>query len=127
VVEEVAAAGDSSGMIGQLPTENEVANSTSGKDYATIEKLAWNKVKSLLGHEVVVKTKNGSMTWKVIESIDNENVIPEHNNLQYGLKDFSCGNYSEIIVKIFLCLMFRDWTEKLEKLNNSVVASKAKC
>jgi hypothetical protein len=57
VVEEVAAAGDSSGMIGQLPTENEVANSTSGKDYATIKKLAWDKVKSLLGHEVVVKTK----------------------------------------------------------------------
>ncbi len=69
------------------------------------------------------------MTWKVIESIDNENVIPEHNNLQYGLKDFSCGNYrkSEIIAKIFLCLMFRYWTEKLEKLNNAVVASKAKC
>jgi len=57
VVEEVAAAGDSSGMIGQLPTENEVANSTSGKDYATIKKLAWDKVKSLLGYEVVVKKK----------------------------------------------------------------------
>jgi len=57
VVTEVAAAGDSSGMIGHLPTENEVANRTSGKDYATIEKLAWNQVKSLLGHEVVVKTK----------------------------------------------------------------------
>jgi hypothetical protein len=69
------------------------------------------------------------MTWKVNESIDNENVIPEHKNLQYRLKDFSCGNYrkSEIIAKIFLHLMFRDWTEKLEKLNNAVVASKAKC
>jgi hypothetical protein len=69
------------------------------------------------------------MTWKVFESIDNNNVIPEHNNLQFGLKDFSCGDYrkSEIITKIFLCLMFRDWTEKLEKLNNAVVASKAKC
>ena len=31
VVTEVAAAGDSSGMIGQLPTENEVTNGTSGK------------------------------------------------------------------------------------------------
>jgi hypothetical protein len=50
---EVAAAGDSSGMIGQLPTENEVANSTSGKDYATIKKLAWDKVRcedKKLGH-----------------------------------------------------------------------------
>ena len=57
VVQEVAAAGDSSGMIGQLPTENEVAKSTSGKDYATTKKLAWDKVKSLLGHEVVLKRK----------------------------------------------------------------------
>jgi hypothetical protein len=60
------------------------------------------------------------MTWKVIESIDNNNVIPEHDNLQYGLKNFSCGNYrkSEILIaKIFLHLMFRDWREKVEKLN----------
>ncbi len=84
---EVVVAVDSSGMIGQLPTESEVANSTSGKDYATI-KLAWDKVKSLLGSEVVVKKKNGSTTWKVIESIDSYNVIPEHNNLHYGLEEF---------------------------------------
>ena len=64
LVEEV---GDSGGMIGQLPTENEVTNGTSSKDYTTIKKQAWDKVNSLLGDEVVVKTKkNGSMTWKVI-------------------------------------------------------------
>ena len=45
------------------------------------------KEKSLLGNEVVVKMKkNGLMTWKVIESFDNNDVIPKHNNLQYGLK-----------------------------------------
>jgi len=48
---EVAAAGDSSGMIRQLPTESKVANSTLGKDYAMVKKLAWDKVKSLLGSE----------------------------------------------------------------------------
>jgi len=130
VVEEVAAAGDSSGMIGQIPTENEVTNGTSGKDYTTIKRQAWDKVKSLLGQEVVVKTKkNGSMTWKVIESIDNDNVILEHDNSQYGLKDFSCSHYkkSEIVASIFLRLMFRDWREKLEKLNKAVLASKSKC
>jgi hypothetical protein len=69
------------------------------------------------------------MTWKVIESIDDYNVIPEHNNIQYGLKNFSCSNYkkSEIIAKNFLCLVFKDWKEKVEKLNNAVVNSKAKC
>ncbi len=35
--EGVAAAGDSSGMIVQLPSKREVANSTSGKDYATLK------------------------------------------------------------------------------------------
>jgi hypothetical protein len=29
-----------SGMIGQLPTESEVASSTSGKEYAPLKKLA---------------------------------------------------------------------------------------
>jgi hypothetical protein len=73
--------------------------------------------------------KNGPMTWKVIESIDNDDVIPEHNNLQYGLKGFSCGNYkkSDTFANICLHLMFKDWREKAEKLNNAVVASKAKC
>jgi hypothetical protein len=59
-VEEVAATGNSSGMIGQLPTESEVANSTSGKDHVTMKKVAWDKVKSILGSEVVVKTKKMS-------------------------------------------------------------------
>ncbi len=111
--EEAAKAADESqpsGMIGQLPTEQKAALA-SGKDYATIKKLAWGKVKSLLGNEVVVKTKkNGSMTWKVIDSIDPDlaEAIPEvHGNFEYGLKGFSCGNYkkSEIISSIFLCLL----------------------
>jgi hypothetical protein len=53
---EVAAAGDSSGVIGQLPTESEVANSTLGKECYN-KKAAWVKVKFLLGSEVMVKTK----------------------------------------------------------------------
>ncbi len=78
---EMAAADDLSGIIGQLPTESKVANSTSGKYYATLKKLAWDKVKSLLGSEVRMKTENGSINWKVIESIDNDYAIPEHNSL----------------------------------------------
>jgi hypothetical protein len=34
---------------------------------------------------------------------------------------------NNIIAKIFLRLMFKDQREKVEKLNNAVVASKAKC
>jgi hypothetical protein len=45
--EDVEAADESqpSGMIGQLPTAQEAALA-SGKDYVTIEKVAWKKVKS---------------------------------------------------------------------------------
>ncbi len=52
--EDVKAADESqpSGMIGQLPTAQETALA-SGKDYATIEKIAWEKVKSLQGNEVI--------------------------------------------------------------------------
>ncbi len=85
------------GMIGQLPTEREVASSTSGEDYAMLKKLTWDKVKSLLGSELVVKMKkNGWMTWKVIESIDNDDVIPDYNNSQYGLKTFLCSNNKKV-------------------------------
>ena len=82
-MEAVEAADDSqpSGMIGQLPTEQEAVLASGGKDYATIKKIAWDKVKSLLGQEVVVKTKkNGSMTWKVIDSIDPD---PVEQSLRY--------------------------------------------
>jgi hypothetical protein len=87
------------------------------------------KEKSLLGNEVVVKMKkNGLMTWKVIESFDNNDVIPKHNNLQYGLKKMFMQKLqkSSIFTKIFLRLMFKDWGEKVEKLSNAVVALKCR-
>jgi hypothetical protein len=79
---------------------------------------------------VVVKTKkNGSMTWKVIDSIDPdlaEAIAEIHDNFEYGLKRFYCENYkkSEVISSIFLRLLFKDWRKKVEKLNEVVVASK---
>jgi hypothetical protein len=85
-------------MIGQPLTAQEAALA-SGKDYMTIKKIAWEKVKSLLGNEVVMKTKkNGSITWKVIDSIDPDpaEAIPEvHDNFEYGLKAFSCSHHKK--------------------------------
>jgi hypothetical protein len=39
-------------------------------------------------------------------------------------RNSSCSNCrkSEIIAMIFLCLLFKDWREKVEKLLNAVVA-----
>ena len=72
--DETAAASDpqQSGMIGQVPTEKDASLVPAGKDYATLKKAAWEKVKSLLEKEVVVTSKKHSMTWKVIESIEPE-------------------------------------------------------
>ncbi len=110
--EAMEAADDSQplGMIGQLPTEQEAALASGGKDYATIKKLAWDKVKSLLGHDVVVKMKkNGSMTWKAIDSIDPDpaKAITEvHDNFEYGLKRFNCENFKKaksLAISFFAC------------------------
>jgi hypothetical protein len=46
---ETAADLQPAGMIGQLPTEQEASLTASGKDYATVKKAAWDKLKSLLG------------------------------------------------------------------------------
>jgi hypothetical protein len=82
---------------------------------------------------VTVRTKkNGSMTWKVIEPIEPEDgkEIPElHDKFQYGLKDFSCSSFkkSKVVCSVFLQLLFKDWRQKVTKLNEAVEASKAKC
>ncbi len=96
-----------SGIIGQLPTESELADSKSGKDCATLKTLAWDKVKSLFGSKVVIMTKkNLSMIWKANESIGNNDIIPEDDKLQYGLKTFlQQFQKSDIIANTFLCLM----------------------
>lgn len=132
--DETAAASDpqQSGMIGQVPTEKDASLAPAGKDYATLKKAAWEKVKSLLGKEVVVTSKKHSMTWKVIESIEPEEGkgIPElQEKYQYGLRNFSCSTVkkSEVVRHIFLRLLFKKWNEKVERLNEAVMASKSKC
>ena len=79
---------------------------------------------------MVVKTKkNGSMTWKVIDSIDPD---PVEQSLRYttilstGLS-VSIVKITKKASSIFLRLLFKDWRKKVEKLNEAVVASKCKC
>ena len=115
------------GMPGQLPTENE---QPSAKDYTAIKKQALEKIQSLVGEKVTIKTRNnGAMTWTVIASHDPSDVIPEKEHNEYGLKSFKCGDYkrSEILCLVFLKLLFKDWRTKVEKMNAAVAASKIKC
>ena len=114
-------------MQGQLPTEA----SATVKDYHSIKKAAKEKIAALAGSEVTVTSrKNGSLTWKVVESHSPPGVeVITKSSMSYGLKDFQMGNYkkSEVLAKIFLDLMFLDWKDMVNKMNDAVAASKTKC
>ena len=114
-------------MPGQLPTEA----SATVKDYHSIKKAAKEKIAALAGSEVTVTSrKNGSLTWKVVESHSPPGVeVITKSSMSYGLKDFQMGNYkkSEVLAKIFLDLMFLDWKDMVNKMNDAVAASKTKC
>jgi len=112
------------GMPGQLPSEDQ-----QPKDYATIKQQAKEKIAAMVGHEITVSTRsNGAITWKVIAANDPKEIIPEKESIQYGLKGFDIESYkkSEIFVAIFLQLAFKNWKEKVVKMNEAVQASKAK-
>jgi len=112
------------GMPGQLPSEDQ-----QPKDYATIKQQAKEKIAAMVGHEITVSTRsNGAITWKVIAANDPKEIIPEKESIQYGLKGFDIESYkkSDIFVAIFLQLAFKNWKEKVVKMNEAVQASKAK-
>jgi hypothetical protein len=53
----------------------------------------------------------------------------QRNIIGSGLKGFRLEHFkkSEVISSIFLMLLFKDWKEKVVKMNEAVAASKAKC
>jgi len=116
------------GMPGQIPTESD---QPLGKDYAAIKKQALEKIQALVGEKVTIKTRNnGTMEWTVVSSNDPEDVIPEKEDCKkYGMKGFHLSHYkkSEIFCILFLKLLFKDWTEKVKKMNAVISASSAKC
>ena len=65
----------------------------------------------------------------MVASVDPVDVIPEKDSSKkYGLQNFDVSNYkkSDVFSSIFLKLMFKDWWSKVEKMNEAVLASKAK-
>jgi hypothetical protein len=113
------------GMIGQLPSESNVP-----KDYAAVKQLAKEKIAALVGKEVPVTSRSlGTIIWKVVAAVESEDVIPERSDgIEYGLRGFNVGRHkkSEIFASMFLSISFLDWRSKVEKINEAVLASKAK-
>ena len=104
-------------MPGQLPSAEALP-----KDYTQRKSDAVSLVKSMLGREVVVKHKNKSMKWLVVEPFDledhNNNFAPE----PVGLKQFRSTDYPKetAIAELFLHLTFADWRLSLAKMNEAV-------
>ncbi len=70
------------------------------------------------------------MTWMVIASHDPPDVIPEkEHGVKYGLMGFQPCDFkrSEGFCLIFLKLLFKNWAEKVKKMNAAISASSAKC
>ena len=113
------------GMPGQLP-----AGDNLPKDYAAVKKAAKDKIAAMVGKEVTVTSRSmGSISWKVVASVDPVDLIPEKDSsVNYGLQSFDVGHYkkSEVFSSIFLKLIFKDWKSTVVKMNKAVLASKAK-
>jgi hypothetical protein len=61
--------------------------------------------------------------------VDPDDVIPESIlGKQYGMKSFDVGRHkrSEVLATLFLSLSFLDWRSKVEKMNFTILAPKAK-
>jgi hypothetical protein len=111
------AGGDTEGqMPGQLQAEVPLA-----PDYHARTADAKAAIKSLLGKEVVVKHKNKSIAWTVIEDWDPEEPVLEIDTA-FGLKSFDSRQYkqSEVLAHLFLHLSFADWRVTLDKMNQAI-------
>jgi hypothetical protein len=81
-------------MPSQLPTRADVP-----RDYASVKRLAKEKVASLIGKTVTVAMKRNtySVTWKVIESHIPDMILKEKEPTRnYGIKDFYFDDYKKV-------------------------------
>ena len=76
-------------MPGQLQSENPVT-----PDYATKKAAAQDAIKALLGKEVVIKHKNKTVTWTVIDDWDPVDALVEDDRAAYGLTSFNAKEHS---------------------------------
>jgi len=75
-----------------------------------VKKAAKDKIAAMIGKEVTVTSRSmGSITWKVVPSVDPVDMIPEKDSsVEYGLRGFDVGSFrkSEVFSSIFLRLNF---------------------
>ncbi len=121
-------------MPGQLPTVADVVeNDSTARDYATVKRLAKERIAVLLGTTVTISAAcRSTITWKVVE----KNMPPEERTVeagfeqkkQFGIINFDawCCKKSEVLAGMFLQLSFLNWKEKVDAINNEIIASRRK-
>ena len=104
-------------MPGQLPTQTESAQ----PDYASLKRLAKEKIKGLVDTEVTCKSGNKTMKWKVIADHEPTDVVHDEVRSLMGLKDFNSKNYlkDEVLCQLFLQLTFCSWKQKVVLFNDA--------
>jgi len=89
------------------------------------KEIAKQKIRDKLGEEILMRQRNETITWKVIEE-SHADVEKEATDL--GVQGMNLYEYShgEVFGKLFLSLTFPDWTQKLELLNTAIKQKNSK-
>jgi hypothetical protein len=121
-------------MPGQLPTVADVVdNDSTVRDYTTVKRLAKERIAALLGTTVTISAaRRSTITWKVVE----KHMPPDERTVEAGFeqkKQFGIINFdawrckkSEVLAGMFLQLSFLNWKEKVDAINNKIIASRRK-
>ena len=110
-------------MPGQLAPVAQVQQEI--QSYAQQKEIAKQQIRDKLGEEILMRQRNETITWKVIEE-SHADVEKEATDL--GVQGMNLYEYShgEVFGKLFLSLTFPDWTQKLELLNTAIKQKNSK-
>jgi len=89
------------------------------------KEIAKQKIRDKLGEEILMRQRNETITWKVIEE---SHADVEKDATDLGVQGMNLNEYSrgEIFSKLFLSLIFPDWSQKLELLNTAIEQKNSK-
>jgi hypothetical protein len=118
-------------MSGQSPTVADVVkNGNTARDYATVKWLGKESIAAFLGATVTESAARGStITWKVVDK-HVERIVEAglEQKKWFGIIDFDAGHNkkSEVLAFMILQLSFLNWKEKVDAMNNKILASRRK-
>jgi hypothetical protein len=110
-------------MPGQLAPVAQVQQEI--RSYSQRKEIAKQQIRDKLGEEILMRQRNETITWKVIEE---SHADVEKDATDLGVQGMNLYEYShgEVFGKLFLLLTFPGWTQKLELLNTAIEQKNSK-